>query len=69
LISFSPALISALAILIGRRETADSLLGSLAVSGSAFRAATGWKALVAQQAAFDDVAAWYRREVGRAAKA
>jgi nucleoside-diphosphate-sugar epimerase len=65
LISFSPALIGALAVLAGRRETADSLLGSLAISGLAFRAATGWMPPVAQEAAFDDVANWYRQEKAR----
>jgi nucleoside-diphosphate-sugar epimerase len=65
LIDFSPALIALLARLAGRRETADSLLGSLAVSGWSFRAATGWQPPVAQQAAFDDVAAWYLQTIGR----
>jgi nucleoside-diphosphate-sugar epimerase len=64
LVSFSPALITLFAALAGRRETADSLLGSLAVNGMAFRAATGWQAPVAQKAAFDDVAKWYKT-VGR----
>jgi len=64
LLSFSPALMTGLAILAGRRETADSLLGSLAVNGFAFRAATGWQPPVTQEAAFDDVAKWYRA-VGR----
>jgi nucleoside-diphosphate-sugar epimerase len=61
LISFSPALMTALAVIAGRRETADSLLGTLAVSGFAFRAATGWQPPVTQEAAFDDVAKWYLR--------
>ena len=65
LISFSPGLMAALAALVGRRETADSLLGSLAVNGQAFRAATGWAPPVTQQAAFNDVAAWYRAEKKR----
>ena len=60
LLSISPALITVLAALAGRRETADSLLGSLAVNGLAFRAATGWQPPVTQAAAFDDVAKWYR---------
>ena len=60
LLSFSPALIAGLAVLVGRRETADSLLGSLAVNGFAFRAATGWQPPVTQDAAFEDVAKWYR---------
>ena len=65
LIPFSPAVIAFFATLAGRREAADSLLGSLAINGSAFRAATGWQPPVAQQAAFDDVAAWYRRTKAR----
>jgi len=64
LLSISPALMTGLAILAGRRETADSLLGSLAVNGFAFRAATGWQPPVTQEAAFDDVAKWYKA-VGR----
>jgi nucleoside-diphosphate-sugar epimerase len=60
LLSFSPTLIAALAALAGRRAAADSLLGSLAVNGVAFRAATGWVPPVTQEAAFDDVAKWYR---------
>jgi nucleoside-diphosphate-sugar epimerase len=66
LISVSPGLIAGLAILAGRRETADSLLGSLAINGYAFRAATGWQPPVTQQAAFDDVAKWYKT-LGRTA--
>jgi nucleoside-diphosphate-sugar epimerase len=65
LIPFPPAMIALIAALAGRREAADSLLGSLAINGSAFRAATGWHPPIAQQAAFDDVAAWYRRAKGR----
>ena len=57
-------LMTGLAILAGRRETADSLLGSLAVNGFAFRAATGWQPPVTPEAAFDDVAKWYKT-VGR----
>jgi nucleoside-diphosphate-sugar epimerase len=60
LMSFSPALIMALAALAGRRAAANSLLGSLAVNGYAFRAATGWVPPVTQEAALDDVAKWYR---------
>jgi nucleoside-diphosphate-sugar epimerase len=62
LVSFSPALLTAVAALAGRRDTADSLLGSLAINGLAFRAATGWTPPITQEAAFADVAAWYRRE-------
>jgi nucleoside-diphosphate-sugar epimerase len=64
LLSFSPALIAALAALAGRRAAADSLLGSLAVNGLAFRAATGWVPPMTQEAAFDDVAKWYRQAKG-----
>lgn len=64
LMSFSPALMTVFAALAGRRETADSLFGSLAVNGSAFRASTGWKPPVAQQMAFNDVAAWYKQAKG-----
>jgi nucleoside-diphosphate-sugar epimerase len=69
LMSFSPSLITALAVLAGRREAADSLLGSLAVNGLAFRAATGWMPPVTQEAAFEDVAKWYLQSVGRVDKA
>jgi nucleoside-diphosphate-sugar epimerase len=68
LLSFSPVLVRALAVLAGRGEAADSLLGSLAVSGMAFRAATGWMPPVTQETAFEGVAGWYRT-VGRISKA
>jgi nucleoside-diphosphate-sugar epimerase len=64
LMSFSPVLMTLLAALAGRRETAESLLGSLAVSGAAFRAATGWTPPVPQQMAFNEVAAWYKQAKG-----
>jgi len=64
LLSFSPAILAALAALVGRREAADSLLGSLAVNGQAFRAATGWTPPVAHQTALNDVAAWYKQAKG-----
>jgi nucleoside-diphosphate-sugar epimerase len=64
LLSFSPTLIAAFAALAGRRAAADSLLGSLAVNGFAFRAATGWVPPMTQEAAFDDVAKWYRQAKG-----
>jgi nucleoside-diphosphate-sugar epimerase len=38
-----PALLRLAARLVGRREAADSLLGSLAADDSAFRGATGWQ--------------------------
>lgn len=66
LVSFSPAVMTLLAALAGRREAADSLLGSLAVSGLAFRAATGWQPPVSPDTAFQDVARWYRESGGRA---
>ena len=69
LMSFSPLLIKGLAILAGRGEAADSLLGSLAVNGVAFRAATGWMPPVTQEAAFEDVARWYVQTVGRVSNA
>jgi len=69
LMSFSPVLVKVLAVLAGRSEAADSLLGSLAVNGMAFRAATGWMPPVTQEAAFDNVAKWYRETVGRVGKA
>ncbi|MDB5393423.1 MAG: putative sugar nucleotide epimerase/dehydratase [Rhodospirillales bacterium] len=64
LMAFSPPLMITLAALAGRRETAESLLGSLAVNGSAFRAATGWTPPVVQQMAFNEVAAWYKQTKG-----
>jgi nucleoside-diphosphate-sugar epimerase len=69
LIPFSPALMTVLASLVGRRESAESVLGSLAVNGMAFRAATGWQPSVTQDSAFDDVAKWYKKTLGRAGKA
>jgi nucleoside-diphosphate-sugar epimerase len=64
LMSFSPALMTLLATLAGRRDAAESLLGSLAVSGAAFRAATGWLPPMPQQMAFNEVAAWYKQAKG-----
>ena len=64
LVSISPRLMTLLAALAGRREQADSLFGSLAVSGSAFRAATGWTPPVPRHDAFRDVAAWYKAAKG-----
>jgi nucleoside-diphosphate-sugar epimerase len=68
LLSVSPTLIAGLAILAGRRETADSLLSSLAVNGLAFRAATGWQPPVSQEKALHDVARWYRSMRGGGAQ-
>jgi nucleoside-diphosphate-sugar epimerase len=64
LMSFSPVLVKMFAVLAGRREAADSLLGSLAVNGMAFRAVTGWIPPVTQEAAFEDVVGWYLRAKG-----
>ncbi len=64
LVSLSPALMRAAAAMVGRRETADSLLGSLAINGQSFRAATGWTPPVTQQDAFKEVAAWYKQAKG-----
>jgi nucleoside-diphosphate-sugar epimerase len=60
LLSISPALMAGLAFLAGRRDAADSLLRSLAVSGYAFRAATGWQPPISQEEAFEKVAEWYK---------
>jgi nucleoside-diphosphate-sugar epimerase len=62
MMSFSAPLMTMLAALAGRRDMAESLLGCLAVNGSAFRAATGWTPPVARQMALNAVAAWYRNE-------
>jgi nucleoside-diphosphate-sugar epimerase len=59
LIPFPPALLKAAAWALGRADAADSLLGSLEVDDAAFRAAFGWRAPVAQDAAFAAVAAWF----------
>jgi nucleoside-diphosphate-sugar epimerase len=64
LVGFSPALLRLAAVLVRRHEQADSLLGSLAVNGTAFRAATGWAPPVKRRDALRDVAAWYRLEKG-----
>jgi nucleoside-diphosphate-sugar epimerase len=62
LVSFPPGLLMAAATLAGRRETAQSLIGSLAVNGQSFRAATGWAPPKSPQAAFSEAAAWYSQE-------
>lgn len=54
------ALLSGLARLAGRADAAESLLDSLAIDDSAFRAATGWRPPITRDAAFRAVAAWYR---------
>ncbi len=60
LVPFPPALLSLAARAIGKADAADSLLGSLALDDSAFRAKTAWTPPLGQEAAFRDVAAWYR---------
>ena len=64
MMSFSPVLMTAIAALLGKSDATESLFGSLAVNGSAFRAATGWTPPVAQQVAFNEVAAWYKQAKG-----
>ena len=64
MMSFSPVLMTAIAALLGNSDATESLFGSLAVNGSAFRAATGWTPPVAQQVAFNEVAAWYKQAKG-----
>jgi len=59
LLPFPPVLLRMPAALLGRAESADSLLGSLVVDDAAFRAATGWQPPVTAAQAFADVAAWY----------
>lgn len=44
----------------GRRDTVQSVIGSLEADDSAFRAATGWHPPILQKAALRAVAAWYR---------
>jgi nucleoside-diphosphate-sugar epimerase len=65
LVPFPPALLSLAARAIGKADAADSLLGSLALDDSAFRVATGWTPPLSREAAFREVAAWYRRTRGR----
>jgi nucleoside-diphosphate-sugar epimerase len=60
LVPFPPILLKGAALLAGRGQTADSLLGSLAVDDSAFRACTGWRPPVTSDAAFATLASWYR---------
>jgi nucleoside-diphosphate-sugar epimerase len=65
LFPFSPTLLSFAAGALGRGGAADSLLGSLALNDSAFRAATGWRPPVSQEAALQDVAQWYKAKKAR----
>ena len=62
LLPFPPALLRLAARLVGRREAADSLLGSLAVDDAAFRTLTGWRPPQTPERAFAAIALWYRRE-------
>jgi nucleoside-diphosphate-sugar epimerase len=64
LIPFPPAALSFGARAIGRADSADSLLGSLALDDTAFRTATGWTPPVSQDAAFREIAVWYQRMKG-----
>jgi nucleoside-diphosphate-sugar epimerase len=64
LIPCPPALLSLAARAMEKADAAESLLGSLAIDDSAFRAATGWTPPLSQQAAFQEVAAWYGRAKG-----
>ena len=65
LMLFPQGLMRAAATALGRGEAADSLLGSLVVNDAAFRAAIGWVPPLSSQAAFADVAAWYKQAKGR----
>ena len=65
LFPFPPSLLAAAAILLGRREQAESLLGSLVVDDAAFRSATGWRPPLTQAAAFAQVASWYKATKGK----
>lgn len=65
LFTFPPSLLATAASLLGRREQADSLLGSLVVDDRAFRAATGWRPPLDQAAAFSAVASWYKAAKGK----
>jgi nucleoside-diphosphate-sugar epimerase len=62
---FPPRWLAGAASLTGKGEMAQSLLGSLAVDDSAFRAATGWTPPLTQEAAFADVGVWYRMAKAR----
>lgn len=57
---FPPRWLAGVASLMGLGEASQSLLGSLAVDDSAFRAATGWTPPLTQEAAFADVGIWYK---------
>ncbi len=57
-----PGLLRRAASLLGRADAADSLLGSLEIDDTAFRAATGWQPPVTQQDAFTVLAAWYKTD-------
>ncbi len=60
LFAMPPSWLRAAAAALGRSDAADSLLASLEIDGSAFRAATGWRPRLSQEEAFADVTAWYR---------
>jgi nucleoside-diphosphate-sugar epimerase len=65
LFPFPTILLATAAAALGRREQAESLLGSLVVDDSAFRAATGWRPPLDQAAAFLQVASWYKAAKGK----
>jgi len=60
ILPFPPLLIMGAASVFGRNETAQSLLGSLNVSDTAFRNAAGWHPPMMAATAMDDTADWFR---------
>lgn len=66
LVPFPSSLLRLGASVLGRAESADSLLGSLVVDDTAFRTATGWRPPVTAAEAFAGVAAWYKQAKGTA---
>ena len=60
LIPVPPVLLRLAARLMDYKDAAESVLGSLEIDDTAFRAATGWAPPVTQDAAFRAVAEWYR---------
>lgn len=66
LLPFPPSLLRLPTALLRRSDAANSLLGSLVVDDTAFRAATGWRPPVTAAQAFADVAAWYSQPKGAA---
>jgi nucleoside-diphosphate-sugar epimerase len=66
LFAFPPRLLKGAAMLAGRADAADSLLGSLAVDTNRFFAAANWDAPVKTEQALLDVASWYKATKGTA---